>query len=159
MITFGIFLVFLISTLNLLRPESEDSTKGPFECGFSAWRASRDLWSLRFFLLGVLFLIFDIELVILFPAVFVSEGPLWFYFMPLTAFLVLLLLGLLHEIHLGALEWSELCGRSLIRWLQTDLGARYRLLWRIWFGILQPFYFCILWRLGFYSPSGRITLW
>ena len=108
MIRFSIFLIFLISILNLLRTEPDLSTKSPYECGFSAWRTGRELYSLRFFLLGVLFLIFDVELVILFPAVWVPEGPLWFYFFPLTAFLGLLILGLLHELYIGALEWSEL---------------------------------------------------
>ena len=108
MIRLSIFLIFLISALNLLRTEADSSTKSPYECGFSAWRTGRELYSLRFFLLGVLFLIFDVELMILFPVVWVPEGPLWFYFLPLTAFLILLLFGLLHELYIGALEWSEL---------------------------------------------------
>lgn len=79
-----------------------------FECGFDPLRRSRDPFSLRFFLLALLFLIFDVELILLFPFIYRTVvlsckmtflGKLYAFL-----FLVLLLLGLIHELNEGTLE-------------------------------------------------------
>lgn len=82
-----------------------------FECGFDPIRRSRRPFSLRFFLLALLFLIFDLELVLLFPYVFrVIGGIIKIYVgckVWILLFLGILVLGLLHELNEGRLSWDN----------------------------------------------------
>nr|YP_009378640.1 NADH dehydrogenase subunit 3 [Pseudunio marocanus]ARH56124.1 NADH dehydrogenase subunit 3 [Pseudunio marocanus] len=81
----------------------------PFECGFDPMGSSRVPFSLRFFLLAVIFVVFDVEIVLLFPAVMgIGGGWIWFggYFV-LIMFLVILFLGVVHEWREGSLEWES----------------------------------------------------
>nr|YP_009680584.1 NADH dehydrogenase subunit 3 [Chamberlainia hainesiana]QDH07358.1 NADH dehydrogenase subunit 3 [Chamberlainia hainesiana] len=81
----------------------------PFECGFDPLGSSRVPFSLRFFLLAVIFVVFDVEIVLLFPAVAVIGGAyIWVggYTM-LVLFLVLLFVGVIHEWREGSLEWED----------------------------------------------------
>lgn len=80
----------------------------PFECGFNPKRASRLPFSLRFFLIAVVFLIFDVELLLIFPVVIrvtninpVRAG------VTLMVFLLILLIGLAHEANQGRLDWAR----------------------------------------------------
>ena len=77
---------------------------GPYECGFTSYITARRPFSLRFYLLAVLFLIFDIELVVVYPLVF-----WWTRFCLLRSvlFIVIVLLGLFHESREGCLEWKS----------------------------------------------------
>lgn len=75
-----------------------------FECGFGGGGTARAPFSLRFFLLCVLFLVFDVEIVLLFPLVVVSHAGLlagWVVW----GFLLVLLGGLLYEWRAGGLDW------------------------------------------------------
>nr|YP_009493346.1 NADH dehydrogenase subunit 3 [Gibbosula crassa]AWK29311.1 NADH dehydrogenase subunit 3 [Gibbosula crassa] len=81
----------------------------PFECGFDPVGSSRVPFSLRFFLLAVIFVVFDVEIVLLFPAVMGIGGDwMWLggYFV-LVFFLVVLFLGVVHEWREGSLEWES----------------------------------------------------
>nr|YP_009695268.1 NADH dehydrogenase subunit 3 [Ryssota otaheitana]QDM39462.1 NADH dehydrogenase subunit 3 [Ryssota otaheitana] len=78
----------------------------PFECGFDPMSKMRAAFSVRFFVLVVLFLIFDIEISLLFPVLnmtfsFVSSQ----LGLSLAGFLVVLLFGLFYEWYQGALDW------------------------------------------------------
>nr|YP_011014051.1 NADH dehydrogenase subunit 3 [Unio ionicus]WQA10132.1 NADH dehydrogenase subunit 3 [Unio ionicus] len=80
----------------------------PFECGFDPMGSSRVPFSLRFFLLAVIFVVFDVEIVLLFPVVMVM-GSSWMWFksyLALLVFLVLLFIGVVHEWREGSLEWE-----------------------------------------------------
>nr|YP_010704692.1 NADH dehydrogenase subunit 3 [Monacha cartusiana]URP31103.1 NADH dehydrogenase subunit 3 [Monacha cartusiana] len=78
----------------------------PFECGFEPLGAMRRPFSVRFFCLVVLFLIFDVETVLLFPVVAnMFMGGSVKLFTSLTIFLVTLLVGLLYEWMNGMLDW------------------------------------------------------
>nr|YP_009913063.1 NADH dehydrogenase subunit 3 [Amblema plicata]QLJ92875.1 NADH dehydrogenase subunit 3 [Amblema plicata] len=81
----------------------------PFECGFDPIGSSRVPFSLRFFLLAVIFVVFDVEIVLLFPVVMVMGGCwLWVSgYLVLSFFLVLLLGGVVHEWREGSLEWES----------------------------------------------------
>nr|YP_009564029.1 NADH dehydrogenase subunit 3 [Ombrastacoides huonensis]QAX91379.1 NADH dehydrogenase subunit 3 [Ombrastacoides huonensis] len=80
----------------------------PFECGFDPKASARLPFSLRFFLIAVIFLIFDVEITLLLPLA--SAAP---FASPLSwaltgfFFLFILLLGLYYEWWKGALEWSD----------------------------------------------------
>ena len=78
----------------------------PFECGFDPKDSARLPFSVRFFLLAVLFLVFDIEIALVFPLVF---GVLLSFYVNFVisgmGFLFILLVGLLHEWREGSLRW------------------------------------------------------
>nr|YP_009257422.1 NADH dehydrogenase subunit 3 [Lamprotula caveata]ANG44858.1 NADH dehydrogenase subunit 3 [Lamprotula caveata] len=80
-----------------------------FECGFDPMGSSRVPFSLRFFLLAVIFVVFDVEIVLLFPAVLVVGGPLMWLggCLMLLVFLLLLFVGVIHEWREGSLEWES----------------------------------------------------
>nr|WRW55952.1 NADH dehydrogenase subunit 3 [Pseudocuneopsis yangshuoensis] len=80
----------------------------PFECGFDPMGSSRVPFSLRFFLLAVIFVVFDVEIVLLFPVV-MMVGSSWMWvssYLALLVFLVLLFGGVIHEWREGSLEWE-----------------------------------------------------
>nr|YP_003875596.1 NADH dehydrogenase subunit 3 [Euphaea formosa]ADM33813.1 NADH dehydrogenase subunit 3 [Euphaea formosa] len=80
----------------------------PFECGFDPFYVARIPFSLKFFLIAVIFLIFDVEIAIILPAMMVmntSTPAEWM--ITFTVFIVVLLIGLYYEWHQGALEWSN----------------------------------------------------
>lgn len=79
----------------------------PYECGFDAIGRARAPFSLRFFLVAIIFVIFDVEVVLLFslpalPYLAPYADPL----LAVGGFLLILLLGLLHEWREGSLDWS-----------------------------------------------------
>nr|YP_010175347.1 NADH dehydrogenase subunit 3 [Torleya mikhaili]QSL98491.1 NADH dehydrogenase subunit 3 [Torleya mikhaili] len=86
--------------------DREKST--PFECGFDPKSSARLPFSLRFFLIAVIFLIFDVEIALLLPlAIILNFTPsLWWFYTAVT-FLVILLVGLYHEWSQGALNWAN----------------------------------------------------
>nr|QBC73165.1 NADH dehydrogenase subunit 3 [Calliotropis micraulax] len=88
------------------RSISDREKSSPFECGFDPMGSARLPFSLRFFLLAVIFLIFDVEIVLLFPAVSKIDAGLDIHlFLGLVGFLLILMLGLLHEWNEGSLDW------------------------------------------------------
>ena len=92
-------LAWLLATRAALRHD----TVTPFECGFEPKSRARIPFSLRFFLLAVIFLIFDVEVAILLPLPLALTGQVPVFV--LVGFLVTLLGGLLHEWKEGSLDW------------------------------------------------------
>nr|YP_010853505.1 NADH dehydrogenase subunit 3 [Tritonia iocasica]WGM82643.1 NADH dehydrogenase subunit 3 [Tritonia iocasica] len=99
-----LILVYLLTSYVSYSDFSEKLT--PFECGFDPLSKMRSPFSTRFFLLVVLFLIFDVEIALLFPvlASFSAEAsyPL---LISMGSFLLILLIGMFHEWNEGALDW------------------------------------------------------
>jgi NADH-ubiquinone oxidoreductase chain 3 len=80
------------------RSESDREKTSPFECGFDPKNTARIPFSLRFFLLGIIFIVFDIEIVLIMPLPILSNTlPLLSAYSTATIFLLILILGLLHE--------------------------------------------------------------
>nr|YP_010693413.1 NADH dehydrogenase subunit 3 [Gonopsis coccinea]WCB99295.1 NADH dehydrogenase subunit 3 [Gonopsis coccinea] len=80
----------------------------PFECGFDPKSSARSPFSIQFFLIAVLFLIFDIEIAILLPIILTMKWTInstWI--MTVTIFIVTLIVGLYHEWNNGVLEWAK----------------------------------------------------
>nr|YP_010869766.1 NADH dehydrogenase subunit 3 [Dendrobaena veneta]WGU49274.1 NADH dehydrogenase subunit 3 [Dendrobaena veneta] len=89
------------------RSYNDREKSSPFECGFDPKSTARIPFSMRFFLLAIIFIVFDIEIVLLMPiptSLIVNNMNT----MLLTSmlFLLILLLGLLHEWKEGSLDWS-----------------------------------------------------
>nr|ALR49238.1 NADH dehydrogenase subunit 3 [Babylonia borneensis] len=90
------------------RAISDREKSSPFECGFDPIKSARLPFSMRFFLLAIIFLIFDVEIVLLFPilASMSSSFSLNLVF-GLFTFLIILVLGLFHEWNEGSLDWAQ----------------------------------------------------
>nr|AJO67560.1 NADH dehydrogenase subunit 3 [Epitheca princeps] len=80
----------------------------PFECGFDPFNKSRIPFSLRFFLIAVIFLIFDVEIAMLLPMMItLNKSNIMSWTLVSVIFIVILLVGLYHEWNQGALEWNS----------------------------------------------------
>lgn len=106
----SLFPVLLILTTFALSSRSalDREKTSPFECGFDPQKNARIPFSLRFFLLAVIFLVFDIEIVLLLPVPLAIRNS--FLLPPIllgSIFLIILLLGLIHEWHEGSLNWAH----------------------------------------------------
>nr|AXI98694.1 NADH dehydrogenase subunit 3 [Pseudoniphargus portosancti] len=77
----------------------------PFECGFDPFKKARIPFSLRFFLVTILFLIFDVEIAILLPLGLFSLNLTLFPYFSALVISIILILGLFHEWNQGALNW------------------------------------------------------
>ncbi len=99
--------VMLATVGYLLGPSRPDREKcSPYECGFEAFEDARMKFDVRYYLVAILFIIFDLEIVFLFPWAVVLEhiGPAGFIAM--LIFLGVLVVGFIYEWKKGALEWE-----------------------------------------------------
>nr|YP_009746601.1 NADH dehydrogenase subunit 3 [Jenufa perforata]QII41626.1 NADH dehydrogenase subunit 3 [Jenufa perforata] len=101
-------ITFLIYFLNWrVAPRLIDSQKATaYECGFDPFGAARSPFEIRFYLVAILFLVFDLEVAYLFPWAlsFLELGVTGFWVMAL--FLFILVIGFLYEWFKGALDWN-----------------------------------------------------
>jgi NADH-quinone oxidoreductase subunit A len=91
----------------LLGPSRPDPQKlSPYECGFEAFEDARMKFDVRYYLVAILFILFDLEIAFLFPwAVVVNEIGM-FGFLSMMLFLAILVVGFVYEWMKGALEWE-----------------------------------------------------
>ena len=91
----------------LVAPRRPDSEKlSAYECGFEAFDDSRGRFDVRFYLVAILFIIFDLEIAFLFPWAVVLDEIGYFGFMAMMLFLGVLVVGFIYEWKKGALEWE-----------------------------------------------------
>jgi NADH-quinone oxidoreductase subunit A len=87
--------------------QSPDSEKlSAYECGFNAFDDARMKFDVRFYLVAILFIIFDLEVAFLFPWAITFGGLGWFGFGSMMLFLTVLTVGFVYEWKKGALEWD-----------------------------------------------------
>lgn len=77
-----------------------------FECGFNAFDDARMRFDVRFYLVAILFIIFDLEVAFLFPWAVTFGDIGWFGFLSMMIFLAVLTIGFAYEWKKGALEWD-----------------------------------------------------
>nr|YP_010701989.1 NADH dehydrogenase subunit 3 [Huananpotamon koatenense]WCL18751.1 NADH dehydrogenase subunit 3 [Huananpotamon koatenense] len=114
MFTISVF-TFLLSTIIMMMTSilakktiSDREKNSPYECGFDPKGSSRLPFSLRFFLIAVIFLIFDVEITLLLPiAPVINLSNIFSWLYTIIFFIFFLLLGLYYEWYQGALEWSK----------------------------------------------------
>ena len=85
-------------------PNAEKSSA--FECGFEPFEAARMRFDVRFYLVAILFIVFDLEVAFLFPWAVVMRKIGWMGFIAMGIFLLLLTIGFVYEWKKGALEWE-----------------------------------------------------
>ena len=100
----GGIMVALGFVLGPHRPNSEKLS--PYECGFEAFEDSRMKFDVRYYLVAILFIIFDLEIAFLFPWAIVLESIGWFGYLAMSLFLGILVIGFIYEWKKGALEWE-----------------------------------------------------
>ena len=105
--------LFLFITLLLIlppifiAPKNPDSEKlSPYECGFDPFDDARSKFDIRFYLVAILFIIFDLEVAFLFPWAVVFGDIGFFGFFSMMFFLAILTIGFIYEWKKGALEWD-----------------------------------------------------
>nr|UYG54241.1 NADH dehydrogenase subunit 3 [Cinnyris jugularis]UYG54242.1 NADH dehydrogenase subunit 3 [Cinnyris jugularis]UYG54243.1 NADH dehydrogenase subunit 3 [Cinnyris jugularis]UYG54244.1 NADH dehydrogenase subunit 3 [Cinnyris jugularis]UYG54245.1 NADH dehydrogenase subunit 3 [Cinnyris jugularis] len=105
-LTLSITLTLLNFWLSQMTPDSEKLS--PYECGFDPLGSARLPFSIRFFLVAILFLLFDLEIALLLPLPWATQLQSPITTLTLASSLILLLtLGLIYEWIQGGLEWAE----------------------------------------------------
>ncbi|NKN32028.1 NADH-quinone oxidoreductase subunit A [Marichromatium bheemlicum] len=91
----------------LLGPRRPDQEKdSPYECGFEAFENARLKFDVRYYLVAILFILFDLEIAFLFPWAVVLDDLGVFAFWSMVIFLGILVVGFIYEWKKGALEWE-----------------------------------------------------
>ena len=101
------FAIFALVFAWLIRPERYNRVKlEPYECGIETRGDARDRYSVRYYIIAMLFVVFDVETVFMFPwAVIMGELKL-FGLIEMIVFLFILLVGYAYAWRQGALEWA-----------------------------------------------------
>ncbi len=91
----------------ILAPHRPDSAKlSPYECGFAAFEDARMKFDVRYYLVAILFILFDLEIAFLFPWAVVLKEIGLFGYISMMIFLGILVVGFIYEWKKGALEWE-----------------------------------------------------
>ena len=91
----------------LVAPNRPDPEKlSPYECGFEAFEDARMKFDVRYYLVAILFILFDLEIAFLFPWAVVLDEIGLFGFVAMMIFLLILVVGFIYEWKKGALEWE-----------------------------------------------------
>lgn len=99
--------ILLIFLAYLRGPRKPDAAKlSPYECGFEAFTDARLKFDVRFYLVAILFIIFDLEIAFLFPWAITLHDIGLYGFFSMVVFLLLLTVGFIYEWRKGALEWE-----------------------------------------------------
>ena len=101
---FGLLLLVLGWVLGPRRPDREKVS--PYECGFEAFEDSRTKFDVRYYLVAILFIIFDLEIAFLFPWAVSLDAIGGFGLLSMGVFLAVLVVGFIYEWMKGALEWE-----------------------------------------------------
>nr|YP_010582837.1 NADH dehydrogenase subunit 3 [Psychoda alternata]AQX36172.1 NADH dehydrogenase subunit 3 [Psychoda alternata] len=101
-------MILLVLSFLISKKTSFDREKAsPFECGFDPKSSSRLPFSLQFFLISIIFLIFDVEIALILPMILTMKASNLLYWSSTSfIFLLILLIGLFHEWNQGALNWA-----------------------------------------------------
>nr|YP_009995304.1 NADH dehydrogenase subunit 3 [Ochthebius minoicus]QNP09707.1 NADH dehydrogenase subunit 3 [Ochthebius minoicus] len=99
-------MMMLMSSILSKKTFMDREKSSPFECGFDPKSSARMPFSIQFFLIAVIFLIFDVEITLLIPLILTMKiTNLYMYMYISMFFLFILLIGLYHEWNQGALNW------------------------------------------------------
>ena len=103
-ITFSVILLIITTLTRKLTPEPEKISV--YECGFDPLNTPRLPFSIKFFLIGILFLIFDLEISYIFPWCTTIKEIKWIRFITMLLFIIILTIGFIYEWLKKGLEWE-----------------------------------------------------
>ena len=98
--------VMLILSRLITKPNPNAEKNSPYECGFKAFESAHIPADVRFYLVAILFIIFDLETAFFFPWAVVLRKVSWLGYTAMMIFLGILVLGFIYEWKKGALEWE-----------------------------------------------------
>lgn len=105
-VAIGLAGLILLASFVIARQRPDTEKLSPYECGFAPFEDARSRFDVRFYLVAILFIIFDLEVAFLFPwAVALGDIGL-FGFWSMMVFLAVLTIGFIYEWKKGALEWE-----------------------------------------------------
>jgi NADH-quinone oxidoreductase subunit A len=102
----GVGMVLLALGFLFGRGQKDDEKLSPYECGFEAFDDSRMKFDVRYYLVAILFIIFDLEIAFLFPWAVSLDSFGGFGLVAMAIFLMILVIGFIYEWKKGALEWD-----------------------------------------------------
>ena len=101
------FAIFTLMVSSLIQSSRYNQVKlEPYECGIEPATDARDRYSVRYYLIAMLFVIFDIETVFMFPWAVIMDELALFGLIEMLVFLFILVLGYVYAWRKGALEWA-----------------------------------------------------
>jgi NADH-quinone oxidoreductase subunit A len=106
LIAFAMGAAPLVLTQFLAEQKPDAEKLSAYECGFEAFEDSRMQFDVRFYLIAILFVIFDLESAFLFPWAIVLDKIGFFGFVEMVLFLLILLVGYIYAWKKGALQWE-----------------------------------------------------
>ena len=105
-VAIGISLAMVVASYIVAKQKPDSEKMSAYECGFEAFDDARSRFDVRFYLVAILFIIFDLEVAFLFPWA-VAFGDIGVYgFFSMVLFLAVLTIGFVYEWRKGALEWE-----------------------------------------------------
>ena len=105
-VALGLGLALLVAPFLVAYKQPDPEKLSAYECGFNAFDDARMKFDVRFYLVAILFIIFDLEVAFLFPWAVAFKGLGWFGFWSMMVFLAVLTIGFIYEWKKGALEWD-----------------------------------------------------
>lgn len=102
----GIGVLLLVLGLLIGSGSKDDEKLSPYECGFEPFEDSRTKFDVRYYLVAILFIIFDLEIAFLFPWAVSLDAVGGFGLISMGIFLAILVVGFIYEWRKGALEWD-----------------------------------------------------
>ena len=105
-IALGLGIAMVIGSYVVARQRPDSEKVSAYECGFEAFDDARSKFDVRFYLVAILFIIFDLEVAFLFPWAIALGDIGLFGFWSMMVFLGLLTIGFIYEWKKGALEWE-----------------------------------------------------
>nr|AHI16922.1 NADH dehydrogenase subunit 3 [Actias artemis aliena] len=108
LITFISNIIMFLSIILSKKSFTDREKSSPFECGFDPKSSARIPFSLHFFLITIIFLIFDVEIALIFPIIYLFKSVNFFIWMKTSFFfIIILLVGVYHEWNQNMLTWTN----------------------------------------------------
>lgn len=99
-------LILILLSVILATDKSDIEKLSAFECGFEPFNETKGKFEIHFYLVGILFIIFDLEIALLFPWAVSFQALGYWGFFSVIAFLLILTIGFIYEWKKGALDWN-----------------------------------------------------
>ena len=97
-------ILYLVSYILIYKNINKEKLMA-YECGFNPFSDARELFDVRFYLVAILFIVFDLEIIYLLPWVLVLKLFTFFGFFAMVLFFIILLIGFMYEWFKGSLDW------------------------------------------------------